>query len=71
MRHDERFQRVTNEAIDRLGAVERRAEEIVAVENATDCSLTSRSEDELRRRAMTEEAAVAERCRRTAIPAAV
>jgi hypothetical protein len=71
MRHDERFQAISNQAIDTLSALERRAAEIVTVENAVDCSLTSRGEDELRRRAAEgSEGALAERCRRSALPAA-
>jgi len=71
MRHDERFQSISNEAIDNLSALERRAAEIVVTENAVDCSLTSRHEDELRRQAAEgNEGALAERCRRSALPAA-
>jgi hypothetical protein len=71
MRHDERFQVVAGRAIDNLSALERRAAEIVTVEEAVDASLTSRGEDELRHRVANGEAgALAERCRRTALPAA-
>lgn len=50
----------------------RRAEQLAEeqVEVHTDLSLTSRDDDELRRRAITDEDAVAEICRREAVPAA-
>jgi hypothetical protein len=72
MRHDERFQKVADRAIDNLTALERRAAEIVTTEDAVNCSLTSRSDNELRRAAAAggHNDALAERSRRTAIPAA-
>lgn len=71
MRHDERFQKVADKAAGELDALERRAAEIVVAEDATDCTLTSRGEDELRRRAAEgDRDAVAEQCRREVQPAA-
>lgn len=71
MRHDERFQRITEKAVGELDALERRAAEIVVTEDATDCSLTSRGEDELRRRAADgDRDAVAEQRRRDVVPSA-
>jgi len=65
MRHDQRFQQIAGRAIDQLGLLEHRSAEIVAAEDAVDCSLTSRDLDELRRRATNgDEAALAEWCRR-------
>lgn len=71
MRHDDRFGKIADKAIDNLDALERRAAEIVVTEDATDCTLTSRSEDELRRQAAEgDRDAVAEQRRREIAPAA-
>lgn len=72
MRHDERFQKVAEKAIDNLGALERRAAEIVVTEDATDCTLTAREPDDLRRLAAdgNEDAAAELRRREVLTPAA-
>ncbi|HEX7246434.1 MAG TPA: hypothetical protein VF245_12815 [Solirubrobacterales bacterium] len=72
MRHDERFGKIADKAIDNLDALERRAAEIVVTEDATDCTLTSREPDDLRRLAAdgNEEAAAELRRREVLEPAA-
>lgn len=71
MRHDNRFQKVAGLAAIALGDLERRAAEIVVTEDATDCTLTSRDPEELRRLAADGNTdALSELNRRLAIPAA-
>lgn len=71
MRHDRRFQRIADRAVGELTALERRAEGIVVTEDATDCTLTSRDPEDLRRLAADgNEDAAAELRRREVLPAA-
>ena len=64
MRHDQRFARVADKAIDNLEGLERRAAEIATTEEVTDCTLTSRDPDELRRLASDGNADAASELRR-------
>lgn len=72
MRHDDRFGKIADKAIDNLDALERRAAEIVVTEDATDCTLTARDPDDLRRLAAdgNEDAAAELRRREVLAPAA-
>lgn len=72
MRHDKRFGSIAEKAVEELSALERRAAEIVVTEDATDCTLTARDADDLRRLAAdgNEDAAAELRRREVLAPAA-
>lgn len=69
-RHSEEMQSLIGEATEKLEVVETKAAELEGEPEHTDASLTTASDDELRRRAIHRDDAIAERCRRSKLPAA-
>ena len=72
MRHDDRMQTLTRDALKTIDRVQRHAQEVVDEEDAADASLMSRSDLALRCLAGNGDTdAVSELTRRTAVPAGV